>query len=170
MAAKRLFLLRHAKSSWDDSKVDDHSRPLNERGKRDAPRMGRQMRQRGCAPDRIASSSAVRAYATARAVARELRYRVGAIVKSDERYLAEPATLLACVHATSDAVGSLMLVAHNPGLTDFANALCDVRIDNLPTCGLYCVDFPVGQWREATPGGATFVFFDYPKNCDEPER
>lgn len=170
MAPKRLFLLRHAKSSWDDSKVDDHSRPLNERGKRDAVIMGRRLRQRGWVPDRIVSSGAVRAYATARAVARELRYPVRAIVKTDDLYLAEPSTLLACVLATSDMVGSLMLVAHNPGLTDFANALCDERIDNLPTCGLYCVDFPVAHWREATPGRATFVLFDSPKNRDDSQR
>ena len=170
MAAKRLYLLRHAKSSWDDPKLDDHSRPLNERGKRDAPRMGRRLRQHSHLPDRIVSSSAVRAYTTARVIARELRYTVSAIVKSDELYLAEPATLLACSHATADTLGSLMLVGHNPGLTDFANTLCEVRIDNLPTCGVYCVEFPVERWRDVAPGGGTFVCFDYPKNREDADR
>ena len=160
---KRLYLLRHAKSSWDDPSIEDFKRPLNKRGQRDAPAMGRRFRERGYVPDRIVSSPAERAYDTARTVARELGYAVADIVTEDELYLAGSVTLLEYVHATPDALGSLMLVAHNPGMTDLANSLTDQRIDNLPTCGLYCADFSIQRWHELSPGSGTLVCFDYPK-------
>jgi len=160
---KRLYLLRHAKSSWDDPALDDFARPLNKRGQRDAPFMGRRFREQGFAPDRIVSSPAERAYETARTIARELGYALTDIVRDEELYLASPDTLLRCVHATPDALGSVMLVAHNPGLTDFANALTGQHIDNLPTCGLYCADFSIRRWIDLTPGSGDFVCFDYPK-------
>jgi len=162
-AKKRLYLLRHAKSSWDDPKLDDFARPLNKRGERDAPLMGRRLREQGFAPDRIVSSPAERAYETARTVARELGYAVAEIVRDEELYLASAATLLHRVHETPDALGSVMLVAHNPGLTNFANMLTGRHIDNLPTCGLYCADFSIRRWRDLTPGTGTLVTFDFPK-------
>lgn len=163
---KRLYLLRHAKSSWDDTSIEDFKRPLNKRGQRDAPAMGRRFRERGYLPDRIVASPAERAYDTARTVARELGYALADIVKDDELYLASRAVLLDCVHATPDALGSLMLVAHNPGLTDLANTLTSQRIDNLPTCGLYCADFSIRRWRDLAPGNGTLVCFEYPKKSD----
>ena len=167
MATKRVYLLRHAKSSWDDSALDDHERPLNKRGKRDAPLMGQRMRERGYVPDRIVSSTAVRAYTTARVIARELRYPLESIIRTDELYLADPDVLLACIRGTPDALGSLMLVGHNPGLTDVANSLTGVRVDNVPTCGLYCADFAVDRWRDLEPGGGTFIRFEFPKKATD---
>jgi phosphohistidine phosphatase len=165
---KRLYLLRHAKSSWDDDSLSDVERPLNKRGLRDAPMMGKRFRARGFLPDHIVSSGAVRAEATARAVARELGYPSGDIGREDALYLAGPATLLEIVRQADDALVSLMLVGHNPGMTDFANTLTDVRIDNLPTCALFCVDFGVGRWREVQPGAGVLVSFDTPKQPQEP--
>jgi phosphohistidine phosphatase len=83
---KRLYLLRHAKSSWDDPALDDFARPLNKRGQRDAPFMGRRFREQSFAPDRIVSSPAERAYETARTIARELGHALGDIVRDDELY------------------------------------------------------------------------------------
>jgi phosphohistidine phosphatase len=162
---KRLYLLRHAKSSWDDRSVEDFQRVLNERGERDVPVMGRRFRKRGFVPDLIVSSPAVRAWTTAEIVARELGYAVADIVTEQRLYLADTAILLATVRRADDAARSLMLIGHNPGLTDFANSLTpDRRIDNLPTTGLFVVDFPVDRWREISPGAASFVAFDAPKN------
>jgi len=163
MQMKRLYLLRHAKSSWDDDSLSDVERPLNKRGQRDAPMMGQRIHSRGFLPDRIVSSGAVRAEATARAVAREIGYQASRIEREDALYLAGPATLLEIVRRADDTLGSLMLVGHNPGMTDFANALSDLRIDNLPTCGIFCADFSVGHWRNLTPGTGKVVCFDYPK-------
>jgi len=160
---RHLCLLRHAKSSWDEPARADHERPLNGRGRRDAPAMGRRWRARGLLPDRIVSSSAERAWATACAVARELGYPLGDIVREPALYLADPRTLLAVVRATDDTCTSLMLVGHNPGLTDFANRLTARPIDNLPTCGLYCGDFDVAHWRDLEPGTGRFVCFESPK-------
>jgi phosphohistidine phosphatase len=165
---KRLFLLRHAKSSWDDTTLDDVERPLNKRGKHDAPFMGRRLRQAGCMPACILSSHATRAFATARVIARELGYPVRGIVRDSALYLAQVETLLSCVHTAHDGLASLMLVGHNPGLTDFANALTPQRIDDLPTCGVYCADFAIDHWSELEPGSGTFVCFDYPKRAVDP--
>ena len=163
---KRLYLLRHAKSSWDDDRLSDVERPLNKRGLRDAPMMGQRLHAGGFLPERIVSSGAVRAEATALAVAREIGYQPAGIKREDALYLAGPATLLKIVRRSDDSLGSLMLVGHNPGMTDFANSLSDLRIDNLPTCGLFCVDFSVGYWRDVTPGTGALVCFDYPKKHD----
>ena len=164
---KRLYLLRHAKSSWDDGGLPDVARPLNKRGMRDAPAMGKRFSARGFMPDIIVSSGAVRAETTARAVAREMGYPANRIRREDALYLAGPATLLEIVRRADDELDSLMLVGHNPGMTDFANSLSDLRIDNLPTCGLYCVDFAVAGWRDVEAGAGTLVCFDYPKKRDD---
>ena len=164
---KRLYLLRHAKSSWDDDSLSDVERPLNKRGLRDAPMMGKRFRAHGYLPDRIVSSGAVRADATARAVAYELGYPVASIAREDALYLAGPATLLEIVRRADDTLGSLMLVGHNPGMTDFANTLSDHGIDNLPTCGLFCVNLAVERWRDVEPRGGVLVCFEYPKKRDD---
>jgi phosphohistidine phosphatase len=75
--------------------------------------------------------------------------------------------LLKVVRGADDALVSLMLVGHNPGMTDFANVLSDCRIDNIPTCGLYCADFAVERWRDVRPGIGVLVCFDYPKKRDD---
>jgi phosphohistidine phosphatase len=164
---KRLYLLRHAKSSWDDDGLADVERPLNKRGMRDAPMMGQRFLARGFAPDGIVSSGAVRAETTARAIAREIGYPTARVRREDALYLAGPATLLEIVRRADDRLGSLMLVGHNPGMTDFANTLSDFRIDNLPTCGLFCADFAAERWREVGPGAGVLVCFDYPKKHDD---
>jgi phosphohistidine phosphatase len=164
---KRLYLLRHAKSSRDDDGLADVERPLNKRGMRDAPMMGQRFHARGFLPDMLVSSGAVRAETTARAVAREIGYPASRIRREDALYLAGPATLLEIVRRTDDKLGSLMLVGHNPGMTDFANTLSDLRIDNLPTCGLFCADFAVERWREVDRGIGLLVCFDYPKKHED---
>jgi phosphohistidine phosphatase len=162
---KRLYLLRHAKAVPADPSIDDFERPLHDRGRRDAPVIGRRLRERGLVPERVVSSTAARAYATARIVARELRIPVRGIVRDDGLYLAAPATLLATARATADDVGSIMLVGHNPGLTDLANALTDRRIDNLPTAAVWCADFDVARWADVERETGTLVWFDSPKQA-----
>lgn len=159
----RLVLLRHGKSSWDDARLDDFERPLAPRGLRNVPEMGRRLARRGIVPDLVVSSPAVRALATARGVAREIGYREDRIREAPELYLATPDEILAVIRATPAAVGALMVVGHNPGLTELANRLDDIRLDNMPTAAMLCVEFEASTWSDIRPDEAELCWFDYPK-------
>ena len=160
---RRLTLLRHAKSSWEDPSIPDIDRPLNPRGLRNLPDMGRRLARREDAPNIIVSSPAVRAITTARGIAREIGYRDDGIIEAPELYMASSPAILSVVTELDDACRHAMLVGHNPGFTDFANSLDEIRIDNMPTAAMLCVDFAVDRWSEIRPEDAVFVYFDYPK-------
>jgi len=159
----RLILLRHGKSDWDDPRLDDFHRPLAPRGLRDVPEMGRRLARRGLVPGLILSSTAVRAISTARAVARELGYREDRIVEEAQLYHAAPGTMLSIIGRAPADVGTLMVVGHNPGMTELANMLADVRIDHMPTAGMLCVEFDAPGWAAIEPAEARFAWFDHPK-------
>jgi len=159
----RLILLRHGKSSWDDPALDDFERPLAPRGLRNVPEMGRRLARRGQLPDLIISSTAVRALSTARAIAREIAYREDRIVEAPDLYLASPRCMLAILRDTPSPTGTILLVGHNPGLTEFANMLDNVRLDNMPTAAMLCVEFDAPGWAGIDPAKARFAWFDYPK-------
>lgn len=164
---KTIYLVRHAKSSWDDSSLHDFDRPLNERGKNDAPRMGKRLRKRNIIPDLIISSSAKRARSTARRIAEALGYPNKEIQLTDTLYYAEPEVILSVIHRLPDRYNPVMLIGHNPGLTDFVNHFLGVRIDNVPTCGVAAAQFDVRSWKEVGEVQGRFLFFDYPKQQDE---
>ena len=159
----RLILLRHGKSSWDDPALDDFDRPLAPRGLRNVPEMGRRLARRGQLPDLIISSTAVRALSTARAIAREIAYREDRIVEAPDLYLASPRHMLAILRDTPSPAGTILLVGHNPGLTELANMLDDVRLDNMPTAAMLCVEFDASGWAGIDPAKARFAWFDYPR-------
>ena len=160
---KRLYLIRHAKSSWDDPKLPDFDRPLNDRGKRDAPRMGRRLAEAGHRPDVLLSSPARRAFSTAKRVARALGFRQDDILTNSRLYHADENQLLREVQAQGDEAGSLMLFGHNPGLTEFATRLCRHPFGNVPTCGVVCIDFAVDRWQEVAYDQGVLQLYDYPK-------
>jgi phosphohistidine phosphatase len=159
----RLILLRHGKSSWDDARLDDFERPLSPRGLQNVPEMGRRLARRGSLPELIVSSTAVRALSTARAIAREIGYREHQISEAPGLYLANPHEILAIVRQAPAAAKCLMVVGHNPGLTELANLLDEVRIDNMPTASMLCAESDASGWKEFEPGEARFCWFDYPK-------
>ncbi len=165
---KRLLLCRHAKSSWKDPTLADRDRPLNGRGKRDAPMMGERLADRGVAPDAMVSSPAKRARKTARHLAKRLRFPVSSIRIVDEIYGATPAVLLACIHRFEPSWNQVVLVGHNNELTLLANRLGGLAIDNVPTAGVVCLDFPVASWQDIQEGSGSLVFFDYPKKSTIP--
>jgi phosphohistidine phosphatase len=142
---KTLLLLRHAKSSWNDSSLDDRDRPLNARGRGDAPRMGELLRDESLVPDLIISSDAVRAQTTAVAVAEAAGYTSD--IDVDPRlYLAGPDDLLAVVRARSSADPRVvMIVAHNPGLEDLVAQMTGERHD-LPTATLVQLLLSIETW------------------------
>lgn len=165
---KTLYLVRHAKSSWKNEELDDFDRPLNKRGKKDAPFMGRKLRKLWEAePELILSSPAKRARKTARKMAKKLRYPKKKIVYIDNIYEATETTLLKILHEQSDTISSLMIFGHNPSLTAFCNLLGNEAIENIPTAGVVCLTFDVDSWSAITANSGKLVFFDYPKRYEE---
>ena len=167
---KRLTLMRHAKSSWENDSLDDFDRPLNARGLRTAPEMGRRLRALGDLPELILSSPAARAIQTARLVAAEISHPESRILEAAGLYHASPEKILEILQSLESVAHHIMVVGHNPGLTEFANMLGEIRIDNIPTAGMLCVDLPGEVWSEIDPDGGEAVYFDYPKNPDRPDR
>ena len=161
---KRLLLCRHAKSSWANPGQEDFDRPLNERGERNAPDMGRRLRERGEVPSRVVSSPARRALTTASLMAAELGIPRADIVIEDGLYEASVATWLRVIAALPASAESVLMVGHNPTLTELGNLLCpQIRIDNIPTCGLLRLDFDVRQWSAVRGTEPIDWLFDYPK-------
>lgn len=160
---KTLYLVRHAKSSWDDTKLDDFDRPLNRRGLRDAPFMGKLLAERGEIPEVILTSSASRAVATARHIAGAMGLPEGKLHARKEMYLAGPEGLVDVILELDDAVASAMLVGHNPGMTQLASRLCVLPADHLPTCAVAAIQFDAGEWRKAVLKKGELKFFETPK-------
>lgn len=168
---KRLILCRHAKSSWATPGQADIDRPLNERGLRNAPEMGRRLRERGETPVLMVSSPARRALATARLMADELGIAREDIVVEDALYEASVATWLTAIAALSAGADTVLMVGHNPTLTELANLLCrDVRIDNIPTCGVLRLDYELSSWAAVPRTQPADWSFDYPKRPSPEER
>ncbi|APZ92400.1 SixA phosphatase family protein [Fuerstiella marisgermanici] len=159
MTARILLLVRHAKSSWKHPELDDIDRPLNKRGRRDAPEMGRRLSHRKLIPDLVLCSPAVRTKATAEAIAAEVGYSADQIVINDDLYAASEQEVLDAVASTDDRVRTLMVVTHNPVITDLANRFSPTPIDNVPTCGVLTVTLE--SWTRPELG--VLADFDYPK-------
>lgn len=157
-------MLRHAKSSWDNPSLDDFHRPLNERGERDAPRMGKRLRKSGVLPDLICSSSAVRAITTARMAAEELGY-TKAIREEKGLYHAGSEGILSIIRHFDDGHETVMIVGHNPGFTDFANELLNEEIGNIPTAGVVGGRLKVDSWKDVKWGCGEMFFYEYPKKA-----
>lgn len=162
-AMKNLIIIRHAKSSWDDPGLADFDRPLNKRGKRDAPLMGGLLRDRELYPDRIVSSPASRASKTARLIAEAVGYDPGAIDFRDNLYLAGLPALVELVRGFDDTWGRVYLIGHNPELTELCNFLAGEDIANIPTAGVAAIEFAVDSWAYVMAGAGRLAFFDYPK-------
>ena len=143
---KTLLILRHAKSSWKDSSLTDHDRPLNKRGKQDAPRMGKLLLQQGLTPDRIISSTAKRARKTATAVAKACQ-REDKVELTPEFYHAGPGSHLAVLQNVSDHDERVMVVGHNPGMEALVAHLTG-RMETMPTAALAHVALPINRWTE----------------------
>ena len=161
---KTIIMFRHAKSSWKDFSLPDFDRPLNKRGQKDAPFMGKKLKERQVMPDLILSSPAKRAKMTAIAVAKEISYPPKKIVFDDNMYLPSEMYLLGLVRNQDNKYATLMLLGHNPGFNNFANLLLKQNpLSNIPTAGVCCIRFDVDNWKKVQEGQGELVFFDYPK-------
>jgi len=159
---KKLYLVRHAKSSWKNPELSDKERPLNKRGKNDAPFMGKTLKEKKVKPDLMISSDAVRAKKTAYAIAKELEYEKNNIVLTDDIYEASSLELLNLVKSFDQDFSSVMMFGHNPALTSLHNYLTDHYIYNIPTCGVVGIEFE-NQWSGIDERSGKFLFFIYPK-------
>jgi phosphohistidine phosphatase len=159
----QLTLIRHAKSSWSNTGLSDFERPLNQRGFDNAPLMGRILKELGIQFDLIVSSPAQRAASTAELLATELGYPVDRISLNDSLYGADVNTLLEVVQALPKDMSRVAMVAHNPGLTDFLNYLCNTDIDNMPTCSAACIRLAVNDWSAVFRETGTLDKYEYPR-------
>jgi phosphohistidine phosphatase len=160
---RRLTLLRHAKSSWQEAGIDDCDRPLNQRGQQDAPVMGRRLLARGSRPSLILTSHARRARDTAQLIARELGYPSEFLQRERDLYLATPEQIMAVIARQADSFRDIIVCGHNPGLTELANLLTGSEIDNIPTCGMAVIDLDMDSWSGITTASGSLHRFDYPK-------
>ena len=160
---KTLILVRHAKSSWDDLGLNDFDRPLNDRGKKDAPKMAERLSKKKIAVDAFISSPAKRAARTAKICAEEFKAKKKDIIFKTELYLASENVLYDVIEKTADELNTIAVFSHNPGITDFANDLTEIKIDNIPTCGIFAVKIDSKHWTEIKDAKKEFWFFDYPK-------
>ena len=160
---KTLILVRHAKSSWDDLGLNDFDRPLNDRGKRDAPKMAKKLSDKKIKIDAFISSPAKRAARTAKIFAEEFKTKKDDIIHKTELYLASENVFYDVIEKTDDELDSIAVFSHNPGITDFANDLTEIKIDNIPTCGVFAVKIDSKHWADIKEAKKEFWFFDYPK-------
>jgi phosphohistidine phosphatase len=164
---KTLYLMRHAKSSWGDMTLGDFDRPLNERGQRDAPEMGRRLKKRDVKPEIILCSPARRTHQTVERLIRELGGTMKAVQFDDRIYEADPETLLELIRSLPDTCSSAMLIGHNPSMGWLVNHLSDVRIEKMPTCAVATLELPSPNWKNTGTETARLLEFDYPKRMTD---
>ncbi|MEJ2492159.1 MAG: histidine phosphatase family protein [Desulfuromonadales bacterium] len=163
---KRLILVRHAKSSWANPDLKDFDRPLNSRGERDAPIMGQRLLKGGLVPQVIVTSPAKRAWTTAQLIAQEIGIGAQEIIRYPEIYEADVATLMAVIGHLAEDWKDVMLVGHNPGLSELAEYLTGKAFGNLPTCAVCSLVLPISDWHQVKKLCAEVCHLDYPKNRD----
>ncbi len=161
---RSLLIFRHAKSSWDYPNLDDFDRPLNKRGEKDAPDMGRRLDDLGYFPDLMISSPAKRAIETCTVIADAVEYPKKAIKKDERLYHASASEILEILKETDDLWLNVAIFGHNPGLTSFANHLNNTSIYNIPTAGMVMCDLDIESWKEIEFSKGKMRFFDFPKN------
>lgn len=158
-----LTLIRHAKSSWNYPELSDFERPLNERGRRDAPRMAERLARSLPAPDLLLSSPATRALATARSFAETLGLDTARIRIEPRIYEASRKTLLDVVAGLPESAVHALLFGHNPGLSELAHTLADCPFDEMPTCAVVHLRIDGKGWTPL-PGKGRLLAYLYPKD------
>jgi phosphohistidine phosphatase len=159
---KTLFLVRHAKSSRNDPTLPDRARPLDDRGRQDAPRMGKRLTKRGVKPELLMSSPALRALTTAQLIADEIGYERKAIVVDDRLYASSAGDLLDLIRALDKKLDRVMLFGHNPEFTDLAHQLSSDIID-MPSCAVAEFRFDTKAWSDVGDVEPARVMLDEPK-------
>lgn len=160
---RTLFLIRHAKSSWDNPGLRDFDRPLNKRGLHDAPQMAKTLVKQGVKPDLLVSSPAKRALTTALFFAENFDIADEAVVREERIYEASPREILRIISQLPDSAQTVLLFGHNPTFTEVANHFTDDFIDNIPTCGIVQIESKADSWKEFSESDATVTACFFPK-------
>ena len=161
---KTLLIIRHAKSSWDIGSLSDFERPLNDRGKKDAPEMAKRLLNKKILIDVFISSPAKRAKKTAEFFCSVYNRKEEDIIFISALYHASATTFYETVEQINDTFTSAALFSHNPGITTFANELIQsVNIDNMPTCGIFAIKIDSDNCKDFRKSKKELLFFDYPK-------
>ena len=161
--SKILLLVRHAKSSWDDASLTDFERPLNERGKKDAPEMAKRLNSKKIKIDAFVSSPAKRARQTCKYFTKEFDPKKKNIVREAKLYEADEQSFYEVIEGFKDKWDSVAVFSHNPGITYFVNSLTENRIDDMPTCSVFAVTINTDKWSDFRLAKKEFLFFDYPR-------
>lgn len=159
---KKIILVRHGKSAWDNPDLADHDRPLASRGLNDVPEMGFRLKEKGILPDLILSSTATRAAQTAELLAEVLHLPKSKLVYDKTLYHASSSMILKCIQKQDDAHELIFVVGHNPGMNDFIDFFGG-NLVNLPTSGHYGFRLDADQWIQFRPENTRTWFVDYPK-------
>jgi phosphohistidine phosphatase len=161
---KKLLLIRHAKSSWDDDSQRDFDRPLNDRGHKDAPKMAKRLKRDDIEIDFFISSPAARALTTAEYFADEYNVKAKNIIHEPSLYHPTAEVFYDVISRIDGRHKCVAIFSHNPSITEFANMISDEKIDDMPTCAVFGVKAEIKDWKEFQQAEKKFWFFDYPKN------
>jgi phosphohistidine phosphatase len=159
-----LYLVRHAKSSWVNPSYHDFDRPLNDRGERDAPEMGRRLASKGVRPDLIVCSPARRATETLELLNGELGVEKDSIYMQKRLYEASTETLIEIIQSLENSADSALIIGHNPSMSWAAGEISGDPVGNLPTCAVVAIELDSDDWSLAGLCASKQVFLDYPKN------
>jgi phosphohistidine phosphatase len=163
---KTLLVVRHAKSSWDIGTLNDFERPLNDRGKKDAPDMAKRLKEKNILIDAFIASPAKRAKKTAELFIEEYGRSKDDIFFISKLYHAPAEIFFEVIESLQEHFNTVAVFSHNPGITQFVNMLTDdARLDNMPTCGIFAVRLQSPSWKNFRKAKKEFLFFDYPKNA-----
>ena len=159
----KIGLVRHAKSSWDNPTLSDHDRPLNARGNRDAPIMAQKVATLFGIPDLLVSSTANRAFTTAKMFRKEMNLSESQLISKEKLYHSSERDVMEILSMLDDKFKSVLIFAHNPTMTFLANSFKGDVIDNVPTCGVVMLEANVDHWVDLHPSNTKRVQFIYPK-------
>jgi phosphohistidine phosphatase len=160
---KTVLLVRHAKSDWNDPTLDDIDRPLNDRGKKDAPAMAKRLIEKKIKIDAFIASPAKRAKKTSFIFAKEFGRDKDDVILRPELYGAAEDVFFDVIATAGKKHDTIAIFSHNPGITEFANILTETRIDNIPTCGIFAIKASCESWKDFKKSHKEFLFFDFPK-------
>ena len=160
---RKLYIIRHGKSSWENEGLDDIDRPLNERGTRSAEVMAKRIMEKGLIPRLIYSSPANRALSTALIMKRIWGLDPSVLHIHDALYMAYVSEICEVVEQAPDEVDSLAIFGHNPAFTLYANTLLDKPLDNLPTAGVVVLSIESESWRKIGRKHVRHSYVDIPK-------
>jgi phosphohistidine phosphatase len=164
---KTIILVRHAKSGWDNPDMTDFERTLSSRGMSDAPNMAKFISLKISPPDKVISSSAVRAFTTAKFFAKEMDYLEESIIQDIGIYERGTKHIFKLIAELDENVSSVIVFGHNPDITSLSTYLSGEYFESVPTCSVICIDFEIETWTDIHNENGKVRFYEYPKKSLE---